>query len=79
MSKVGKILEIEAFLKEAFCTDGICTFTSYANTDELDGMVFELNDSKKGKFWITMQAPRRGCPADTLRGGVVGAYDDEGE
>ena len=53
--------ELTAFLKKAFCIDGDCvlkTETSkvVTSTGEVlnDALTFELTDSKRGKFQVTI-------------------------
>lgn len=48
---------IEEFLKEALCVDGQVTLDKTLETTtnsgkELKGCLFEMNDSKRGKFYI---------------------------
>lgn len=51
-----KIKVIEDFLKESMCADGIVKFDQFTNVergeDTLKGMLFEINDSNRGKWFI---------------------------
>lgn len=42
------------FLYNAFCIDGDCNFRKFTELDGMTGMLFELTDSKRGKFFIAM-------------------------
>lgn len=47
------------FLKEAFCIDGDVkligqTIVNTGNSNLTDSLTYELNDSKRGKFFITL-------------------------
>ena len=44
----------ELFLKEAFCIDGDCRLKKQLTLDGKIALMFELNDSKRGRFYITM-------------------------
>ncbi len=53
--------ELISFLKQAFCIDGECSLkagssTVVSSTGEFieGGLTFELNDSKRGKFHVTL-------------------------
>lgn len=43
-----------SFLKEAFCIDGECSFLKTTNVEGKLSLLFELNDSKRGIFYITI-------------------------
>lgn len=59
--KVAKgLIDTQRFLKDAFCIDGECkfidfvSFSSMSLPGEISSAVFELNDSKRGKFYVTL-------------------------
>lgn len=55
----NKLEDIEHFLKTAFCIDGDCKFKESVSIISPNGTVstgqkFELTDSNRGVFYITM-------------------------
>lgn len=70
MKKEDLILinEMESFLKLAMCIDGTCQFYKFVDI-EIEGenqssMLFELNDTRRGKFFIAMG---KQLPKDTIK------------
>ena len=57
-------LELESFLKEAFCIDGEAKFKGTAmvlfDGESSSAGVFELTDSKRGIFTVTMSSKSNG-------------------
>lgn len=53
-----QIKEMEAFLTKAFCLDGECVFIENVvienSLKKMDGALFALTDSKRGRFYITI-------------------------
>lgn len=64
MNKEEKILE---FFKEAFCVDGNVEF-AYGQRFEIGRPVVELNDSKRGKFYVALVVPAGDSKEDRLAG-----------
>lgn len=52
----NKLQIIETFLKEAWVVDGDVKRTEEKIPPNYDSLTFKLNDSKRGKFFITMHA-----------------------
>jgi hypothetical protein len=56
IASLDEIKELEEYIAMAFCIDGECkyrTMTELVNGDDV-GATFELSDSKRGKFAITI-------------------------
>jgi hypothetical protein len=49
-------LKMVNFLKEAFCIDGECKRVKVFILDNMPSAKYELNDSKRGKFYVTISA-----------------------
>jgi hypothetical protein len=52
------IEDMRIFLKDAFCISGECKFIEYvkisSDLKDMVGMLFELEDLKRGVFYITL-------------------------
>lgn len=42
------------FLYKAFCVDIDCKFIKYVDFEGMTGLLYELDDSKRGKFMIAI-------------------------
>lgn len=51
-------LKMASFLKEAFCIDGYAKFKKNVRLDNLFGETYELSDSKRGIFYISIHSEK---------------------
>jgi hypothetical protein len=51
-------LKMASFLKEAFCIDGEAAFKKNVKLDGLFGETYELSDSKRGVFYISIHSEK---------------------
>ena len=51
-------LEIAGFLKEAYCIDGEARFLKYCTLDTMLGETYQLTDSKRGVFYISIHSEK---------------------
>ena len=50
--------KMAAFLREAFCIDGEAAFKKNVTLDGLFGETYELSDSKRGVFYISIHSEK---------------------